>query len=149
MHIPGLSSLWKLVTAAINWLSSRSIRRAEACRDFRATFNRELAGLYPMPSNWPKATGIEPRLRAVFPALQSAVATFRPFVPTQDRAKFDEAWLNYHTSTKRAIDQDYTHYMNITSTSLNSYGGETVIAANGKEQFKRNVDRLLSFAQDV
>lgn len=81
MHIPGLSPLLKLMTSAINWLSSRSIRRAEACRDFRATLNRELAGLYPMPSNWPKSTGIDPRLRAVFPALQSAVATFRPYVP--------------------------------------------------------------------
>lgn len=137
------------MTAVINWLSSRSTRRAEAGQAFRATFNQELTGLYPMPSNWPKATGIEPRLRTVFPALQSAVATFRPFVPARDRAEFDEAWLNYHASTKRAIDQDYTHYMSMTSTSLNSFGGQTVIATNGKEQFKRNVDRLLSFAQHV
>ena len=102
-----------------------------------------------MPSNWPKTTGIEPRLRAVFPALQSTVATFRPFVAAKDRAKFDEAWLNFRTRTKREIDHDYTQYMDFTSTTLNSYGGETVIAANGKAQFKRNVDRLLAFAEDV
>jgi hypothetical protein len=102
-----------------------------------------------MPSNWPKSTGIDPRLRAAFPTLQSAVAKFRPYVPKKHRAKFDEAWLNYHTSTKRETVQDYTHYMDFTSTTLNTYGGETVIAANGKAQFKRNVDRLLAFAEDV
>jgi hypothetical protein len=149
MHIPLISPLLKLVTTLINSLSSRAIRRAEACRDFRETFNRALQGLYPMPSNWPKGTGIEPRLRAVFPALQAAVATFRPYVPEKEQARFDEAWLNYHTSTKRAIDQDYTHYMNMTSTTSNSFGGETVIPADGKAQFRRNVDRLLAFARDV
>jgi hypothetical protein len=149
MHIPLISPLLKLVTALINSLSSRAIRRAEACRDFRETFNRELQGLYPMASNWPKGTGIEPRLRGVFPALQTAVATFRSFVPEKEQARFDEAWLNYHTSTKRAIDQDYTHYMNMTSTTPNSFGGETVIPADGKAQFRRNVDRLLAFARDV
>jgi hypothetical protein len=149
MHIPGLSQVLKLMTTAINWMSSRSIRRAEACRDFRATFNRELAGLYPLPSNWPKTPGIDARLRSVFPALQSAVTTFRHYVPKKQQGKFDEAWLNYHTSTKREIDQDYTHYMNFTSTTVNTFGGETVIAADGKAQFKRNVDRLLAFAPDV
>ena len=149
MHIPVISPLLKLLTALINSISSRAIRRAEACRDFRSVFHEELEGLYPMPSNWPKGTGIEPRLRAVFPTLQAAVATFRPFVLEKERARFDDAWLNYHTSTKREIDEDYTHYMNFTATTGNTFGGETVISADGKAQFQRNVDRLLAFARDV
>ena len=39
--------------------------------------------------------------------------------------------------------------MNMTSTTVSSFGGETVIPNDGKATFKRNVDRLLSFAQDV
>jgi hypothetical protein len=111
---------------------------------------KELQGLYPLPAAWPPTTGIEPRLKKVFPALQSAVATYRPFIPKSEQSAFDEAWLVYRTATKREIDtQSYTHYMNMTSTTVSSFGGETVLPNDGKATFKRNVDRLLSFAQDV
>jgi hypothetical protein len=39
--------------------------------------------------------------------------------------------------------------MNMTSTTVSSFGGQTVLPNDGKATFKRNVDRLLSFAQDV
>ncbi len=56
----------------------------------------------------------------------------------------------YRTGTKREIDtQSYTHYMNMTSTTISSFGGETILPNDGKANFKRNVDRLLSFAQGV
>jgi hypothetical protein len=115
----------------------------------RTIFIEPLQGLYPIPSNWPQGTGIEPKLKALFPALQAAVTTFRPFVTDSKKVSFDQAWLNYHTSTKREKDQSYVHYMNMTSTTLNSFGGETVLPNNGQETFKRNVDRLLSFADNV
>jgi hypothetical protein len=58
-------------------------------------------------------------------------------------------WLWYRAATKRPIDESYLHYLNITSTTVTSYGGGTVLPTNGKENFKRNVDRLLAFATDI
>ena len=40
-------------------------------------------------------------------------------------------------------------YLNATTTTPNDFGGETVLSNNGKANFKRNVDRLLRFAQEV
>lgn len=37
-------------------------------------------GAYPRPADWLKGTGIGFRLKKVFPALQTAVATLRPYV---------------------------------------------------------------------
>jgi|NGEPerStandDraft_6_1074524.scaffolds.fasta_scaffold82458_2 hypothetical protein len=150
MPIPLLDSLFKLLTTLINSVWGRKKRRIKAATAFRETFLKELQGLYPLPADWPLTTGIEPRLKKVFPALQGAISTYRPFIPKSEQAAFDEAWLVYRTATKREIDtQSYTHYMNMTSTTVSSFGGETVIPNDGKATFKHNVDRLLSFAQDV
>ena len=150
MTIPLLDSFFKLVITLINSVWGRKERRIKAAAAFRETFLKELQGLYPLPSDWPRTTGIELRLRRVFPALQAAFSTYRPFIPKSERGAFDEAWLIYRTATKREIDtQSYTHYMNMTSTTVSSFGGETVLPNDGKATFKRNVDRLLSFAKDV
>ena len=124
-------------------------RRAEAAMAFRSAFLLELKGLYPFPADWPKGPRIERRLRQAFPTLQAAVASFRPFVPDGEKAAFDEAWLVYHTSIKREIDQDYTHYMNMGTVMTNAAGHLTEIKHDGRANFKRNVDRLLIFATDV
>jgi hypothetical protein len=124
-------------------------RRSEAAAAFRTVVLRELSGLYPEPAEWPKATGIEHRLRRVFPALQEAVAIFRPYVPESVRADFDRAWVYYHASTKREIDQDYTHYMNFGSAtwSWDRPWGWFEYKQDGKANFRRNVERLLSYAR--
>lgn len=122
-------------------------RRNDAAAEFRSAVLRELRGLYPQPVEWPKATGIEHRLRRVFPTLQEAVTVFRAYVPEGDRPGFDRAWLYYHTSTKREIDQDYTHYMNFGSATGNELGGWFKHKQDGKANFRRNVDRLLRYAQ--
>jgi hypothetical protein len=150
MPIPLLDSFFKLVTTLINSVWGRKERRIKAAATFRETFLKELQGLCPLSADWPATTGIEPRLRKVFPSLQGAVSTYRPFVPKSEQSAFDEAWLIYRTATKREIDtQSYTHYMNMTSTTVSSFGGQTVLPNHGKATFKRNVDRLLSFAQEV
>lgn len=138
-----------LIATIYNRWSKRKDRRAEAAAAFRTAFLQGLKGLYPLPSDWPKGAGIDRRLRQAFPALQAAVAGFRPFVPGNEKAAFDAAWLVYHTSTKREIDQDYTHYMNMGSVVTNATGGLTEIRQDGRANFKRNVDRLLNFAMDV
>jgi hypothetical protein len=149
MPIPLLDPFFKLITTLINSVWGRKQRRIKAASAFRETVIKELQGLYPQPMNWPKTSGIDPRLRAVFPVLQAAVATFKPYLSDREQREFEQAWLYYRTDTKREIDQSYTHYMNMTSTTLSSFGGQTVLPNDGKATFKRNVDRLLSFAQDV
>jgi hypothetical protein len=150
MSIPLLDPFFKLLTTLINSIWGRKERRIRAAAAFRETFLKELQGLYPLPADWPPSTGIESRLKKVFPALQGAVSTYRPFIPKREQAAFDEAWLSYRTATKREIDtQSYTHYMNMTSTTISSFGGETILSNDGKANFKRNVQRLLSFAKDV
>src|ERR1700730_11816908 len=112
------------ITFFLRWLDKRYDRVYEAKESFRRVFYQQLKGLYPIAYSWPKhSLGIEPRLKRVFPALQAAVAEFRPFVPDGDKANFDNAWLNYHTETGREIDETYTHYMNFSGAGLNSFGG--------------------------
>jgi hypothetical protein len=125
-------------------------RRAVAAREFRAAVLKELSGLYPEPADWPKGTGIDVRLRGHFPALQAAVAQYRPYLSPKEQEGFDQAWLWYRSGTKRPQDvQTYGHYTSGTSTSTGVYGGLEYVRDDGRANFRRNVDRLLSFAKEV
>jgi hypothetical protein len=147
-----LGPVFDVATRIYDYFSGRKSRRVAACAAFRETFQRELQGLYPIPTDWPAPFRIEQRLERVYPVLQAAVATFKAYVPEKDRQNFDKAWMYYHTPTKREQDQSYVHYMNFTSTSKTESllsGGQHTEKQNGKETFTRNVDRLLAFAQEV
>lgn len=147
VHLPPINPL-TLISAWIKRLLNRADRKAVAAAAFREVVHRELQGLYPRPTEWPKGSGIEQRLKRAFPALQTAYANFRPYV--KYKAAFDEAWRDYRCATKREVDdQCYLHYLNATSTTLNAHGGETIVRTDGKANFRRNVDRLLGFAEDV
>jgi hypothetical protein len=79
---------------------------------------------------------IDPILRAIFPKLQAAVAEFRRVVPFYRRRAFDRAWLRYRNGYEREIDsQCYHHYI------------FPQLAGNPRDHFKKNVDKLLSFAK--
>jgi hypothetical protein len=144
MHIPGW--VLKFLPSPLKYWLDRRARIIQAGHDFRAIVLKELSGLYPIPSSWPKGNGIERVLKEKFPALQMAVETYKPFLSDKRRAEFDTAWVAFFCALKGRREQTYLHYMNITSASVNSFGGETVIQNDGKTTFKRNVDRLLSFA---
>lgn len=121
----------------VAWRSSYKSRYANACSAFRSSVLTTLNGLYPHQASWPSdSSAIDPILRAAFPALQAAVAEFRPFLPWWRRSAFDRAWFQYHCSTGRSIDaQVYHHYMAFSSQP------------DPKETFNANVARLLSFAK--
>jgi len=139
-------SILRLVTTVIDHVTKKNQRREEAATKFLETFHEQLNGLYPEPASWPKGTGIEKRLRDVYPALQQAVADFRPYVPKSKQAAFESAWMWYHTETKRPQDQTYTQYMNMSGAGVSHFGGIWRRRNNGQKTFKRNVDRLLKFA---
>ena len=118
----------------------KNARRVAAAK-FRATVLEALAGLYPIPTNWPG--NIDSHLRQIFPTLQRAIGEFRPYVPLYARRSYDRAWFVYRLgSDGREIDKQLYHqYMGFTSP------GEPVI--NPKETFRSNVDNLLSFASET
>jgi hypothetical protein len=113
----------------------RRAARRNAANKSRATLLLLFNGLYPLPANWP--IDIDHVLRGVFPAFQSGVAEFRPFVPVWRRWAFDRARFRYRCGTSWEIDlQNYRHYI--------AFGSNP----KAKVNFKRNVDKLLSFAHE-
>jgi hypothetical protein len=148
MHIPPfvLMLLGKLFPFANIWINKRE-RRIKAAIAFRETFQRELRGLYPIPTEWPKAAGIERLLERAFPTLQTAVTTYEPFLSKFKQAQFAKAWLAYYNAYKRQGEQCYHHYVNFGTDTVNVAGGIIRTKQDGKKNFKRNVDHLLSFAQ--
>lgn len=143
-----IKAVASFVSPMLSHFGKRRERRILAAAQFRSSVLTRLAGLYPAPTDWPNFGAIDRRLRQAFPELQTAVASYRPYVT--DKAAFDEAWLWYRSATKREVDvQCYLHYMSGTTTTNNAHGGQTVIKDDGQRNFKRNVDRLLKFAQDV
>ncbi len=134
----------------IAWRNNFKSRRALACSVFRSAVHEALAGLYPIPSNWPKdSTAIDPILRAVFPKLQIAVAAFRSYVPLCRRWAFNRAWFIYRLGKYgREIDQQY-YLQYIPSFGVSDANGKHNTHDNTltyKDDFRRNVERLLKYA---
>jgi hypothetical protein len=143
-----IKAVSSFVRPIFDHFGKRRERRILAAIQFRDSVLSVLAALYPMPTDWPDYSALDFKLKQVFPELQTAVASYRPYVT--NKAAFDEAWLLYRSATKREVDvQCYLHYMTGTSTTNNAHGGLTVIKEDGPKNFKRNVDRLLEFAVDV
>jgi hypothetical protein len=118
------------------WRDRRAAFRVAAQR-FHDSILEVFQGLYPIPSNWPKdSVDIDGHLRAIFPKLQATVAQFRPLVPWYRRRAFDRAWLRYRSAYEREVDHQCYHHYIFETFSLGP-----------KENFKKNVDALLSFAK--
>jgi len=118
---------------------------------FRAAVLAALSGLYPHPANWPRnVRSIDEVLRRAFPALQASVDEFRSFVPRDRQPAFDQAWRIYRLGKDgRECDvQDYWQYIphNLSGIAVNGRSVERDNRLTYKEDFKRNVDRLLSFS---
>ncbi len=127
-----------VISFCIAWLNNRLNRRAIASSTFRNTILTELKGLYPIPSDWPKDFNmLDQRLRQAFPNLQIAVANFRLSVAWYRRWSFDCAWRIYRLGKDgREIDRQlYYQYWPFDDNP------------NYKENFKDNVNKLLSYAK--
>ena len=124
MAIPLFDSLFKLVSTLINSVGGGMNGGSKRPQRSEKPFSRNCRGFTRSPADWPPGHRYSARLRKVFPALQSCFSTYRPFIPKSEQGTFDEAWLIYRTATKREIDtQSYTHYMDMTSVTLSSFGG--------------------------
>lgn len=113
--------------------------RRNAAAKFRNGVLNALNGLYPLSVNWPD--DIDRALRNVFPALQTTVDEFRPFVRWWRRRANDRAWFRYRCATGRQVDiQCYLHYTDI--VDLDQPKSSPV----AKVTFHSNVSALLAFA---
>src|ERR1019366_4857794 len=99
MYIPAavLMFLGKIIPFTNIWINKRE-RRIKAAIAFRETFQRELTGLYPIPTEWPKAPGIEKRLERIFPSLQTVVTAYEPFLTKSRQPRFANAWLVFYNA---------------------------------------------------
>lgn len=118
----------------------KNARRIAAAK-YRAALFESFAGLYPIPSNWPG--NIDSHLRQAFPALQRAVAEFRPYIPRRSRGAYDRAWFVYRLGFdgRDSDKQLYHQYMGFTDL------GQPII--DPKKRFRTNVAGLLSFAGET
>jgi len=139
--------------AYLTWRNGYKGRVAAASTKFRATVLAAFSGLYPHEVNWPsRSSDIAHMLKEKFPELQAAVSEFRPYVPWWRRRAFDKAWFMYRLGPDgREIDkQMYHQYMPFVSTSI--VNGSQVTVDNSKthkENFKRNVESLLRYADET
>ena len=133
-----------LITILIAFISAFIILYVNRLNYYRSAANKFrdkiftiFKGLYPNPVDWPENRAfIVNILIDKFPELDSAVAEFRPFIPFYKRWLFDRAWFRYRCSTGRKIDtQCYHHYIEFGSNP------------GYKDNFHRNVSKLLSFAK--
>lgn len=125
-------------------------RRAIASAKFNSAVHNILAGLYPLPSNWPKnISELDAAFRSIFPKMQIAVEEFKHFLPWYKCTFFNRAWSRFRNAYGREQDiQCYHHYMPFISTSIVNGKEVTVDTTKTyKETFKHNVDSLLKFAK--
>lgn len=122
------------------YVHRKNARRTAAAK-YRSALLESFAGLYPVPSNWPK--NIDVHLRQAFPLIQRAVAEFRPYVPRRARNSYDQAWFVYRLGTDgREIDKQLYHqYMGFTDP------GQPVV--DPKMTFYNNVAGLLAFGTET
>jgi hypothetical protein len=138
---PLVALLGVLISAFVALHLRRKNASSAAAGKFRAALLNALSGMYPIPANWPK--NVDGHLRQIFPALQSAVEEFRPYVPWRSRRSYDRAWFVYRLGEDgREIDKQLYHqYMGFTSPD------EPVV--DPKVTFHANVKRLLAFAGEI
>jgi hypothetical protein len=128
----------------IAWRNGHKARRAIACDAFRRAVLDALPGLYPDTVNWP--VDIRGYLRNAFPALQSAVVAFRPFVSRRKLSDFDLAWHSFYGATDTQNEaQKYHQYMGFHEPGTTSASGH----AKSQELFHTNVQNLFKFANET
>ncbi len=124
-----------------HWLALARDRKSRTAHAKKVFYNEVLLafiGIYPIAPEWP--SDINQHLRSVFPKLQAAKETFRPFIHRWHRKAFDRAWDIYRVGVggRPTIDaQMYHQYMGF------------VGQPDPKEMFRNNIERLLSFANGI
>ena len=143
-----------LLTILINfWLANtkeRIARLAAASAKFNSDVLIILSGLYPLPSNWPENINeLNAILHTAFPKMQIAIEEFKRFLPWYKQIFFKRAWSRFRNAYGREQDiQCYHHYMPFSGMSIvDGKQEEHDNTKTYKDNFRHNVDKLLSYAK--
>ena len=134
----------------VAYLNFRLNEFKSACAKFRTTILTELAGLYPIPTQWPKRElSIIDILKAKLPTLQAAVTDFANALPWYKRYFFLKAWRTYRLGKDGQDGQIHDYWQYIPSHGEGYENGKQFKHDNRltyQSNFKLNIDRLLSYA---
>lgn len=122
--------------------SKASYEWRAACSRFRESVHEQLGSIYPSPAVWPR--NISSYLKNRFVPLQKAVGEFRHYLPSDQKAAFDKAWLNYHCQPGRGVARNGENYAHYLDAVVKKSDGSKVVQ-DGKNTFKQNVNAILSF----
>jgi len=126
------------------FLVTRKLRKAKAGaaakagHEFRNKILAELKGLYPVPRKW--SDDAYNRFRETLPGIQAAAAAFRVHVPPGRRGAFDTALKRYSEQCSDITWQSCATFGVVEKNAPDEVGP--------KEQFRQNVNTLLSFAKE-
>lgn len=130
-----------LIRHRLSNAQANRVRRIAASDEFYSTVLEFFSGLYPLQSesDWPKDINtLDHLLRSFFPKMQIAVEKFKLVLPWHQRIFFNRDWSRFRNAYGREQDiQCYHHYMSFDSNP------------HYKENFKRNIKRLLKFAKKI
>ena len=141
------------VVAHLAWRNNKKTRNATACIKFREEVLKTLIGLYPTPTNWPKEKHeIIKLLKEKFPQLEVAVVEFRMHLPIWKRPFFNRAWNIYLNGGQKKTGENHGYWQYVPYKSESIENGKQRSHDNMltyQENFKRNVARLLSYANET
>ncbi|HCZ12418.1 MAG TPA: hypothetical protein DHV16_09265 [Nitrospiraceae bacterium] len=90
-------------------------------------------------------------LKEKFPRIEIAVHKFKDHLPFFLARGFNKAWIKYYNEYEQEGWQSYFQYLPMSGTSY-SYGKKISEYDNTetfKENFKKNVDRLMKYAKQI
>lgn len=80
--------------------------RVNAVKDFHASIDSVLVGLYPEPTNWPK--NIDVYLSARLDVMEELVVGFKSNIRQQDLSAYNKDWENYQRFCQEISDDQCT-----------------------------------------
>ena len=80
--------------------------RVNAVKDFHASIDSVLVGLYPEPTNWPK--NIDMYLSARLDVMEELVLGFKSNIRQQDLSAYNKDWENYQRFCQEIRDDQCT-----------------------------------------
>ncbi|GDX61622.1 MAG: hypothetical protein ITD42_05400 [Nitrosospira sp.] len=80
--------------------------RVNAVKDFHASIDSVLVGLYPEPTNWPK--NIDVYLSARLDVMEELVVGFKSNIRQQDLSAYNKDWENYQRFCQEIRDDQCT-----------------------------------------
>ena len=124
----------------IRYRNSKKNRMAEASAKFRNKVLTALKGLYPNTVDWPKDADV--KYGQALPAIESAVAEFKCFIPSLRKEVFDAVFEECRNNRYKMTHNTRTAY--VMYPDMRKPGEQSP-----EEIFKDSIEALLLFANQI